>query len=116
MMKAILAALFIGAAFYGSYAYFSLTQETVEVVTTGKERASFGSGDDLTHKYLIFTETETFENTDTVFGLKFNSADIYGRINTGTACQFRVYGWRIPFLSTYRNILTASCTTKDGAQ
>lgn len=74
--------------------------DTVIVTVTGKERVQ--SGD--TSKYLIFTEGETFENTDFLFGGKFNSSDIYGKIEIGSKYRISVGGKRIPILSMYRNI------------
>ena len=62
-------------------------------------------------KYLIFAREETLKNVDTWWGLKFNSSDIYGQINTGQTCDFIVTGVRLAFFSWYRNILSASCYT-----
>lgn len=84
------------------------TQETVSALVTDKERVTTG-GEKPSSKYLIFTEKETFENVDTLLAFKFNSSDIYGRIAIGQVCVFDVVGFRIPFLSMYRNILTADC-------
>lgn len=87
------------------------TQDTVaNVVITEKERVTTGSGQDMESKYLIFTAQETFENVDSLLGWKFNSSDVYGRIAVGQTCTFDVVGFRIPFLSMYRNILTADCS------
>ena len=60
-------------------------------------------------KYLIFAREETLKNVDTWWGLKFNSSDIYGKINTGQTCDFTVTGLRFAFFSWYRNILQADC-------
>ena len=86
------------------------TLETVSAVVQDKERITTGSGKDMESKYLIFTDTETFENTDSWLALKFNSSDVYGHIQKGQACDFQVTGFRIPFFSSYRNILSASCS------
>ena len=74
--------------------------DTVNVTVTGKERVTSGDSS----KYLIFTEGETFENTDFLFVGKFNSSDIYGKIKEGETYTFAVGGLRIPILSSYRNI------------
>ena len=86
------------------------TMETVQAVVQDKERITTGSGEDTTSKYLIFTDAETFENTDSWLALKFNSSDVYGSIQKGQTCDFQVTGFRIPFFSSYRNILSASCS------
>jgi hypothetical protein len=54
----------------------------------------------------VFTEEgEVFENSDTFFYQKWNSSDIYGKLTVGNKYKATVYGWRIPFLSNYRNII-----------
>lgn len=108
-MKGILAVAFFGAVMTGNYLVYTNTQEVVEVVVTGKERVTYGSGREISSKYLVFTETETFENTDSLFAGKFNSSDLYGYLRAGQACRFRVLGFRVPFLSMYRNVISASC-------
>ncbi|MBB76556.1 MAG: hypothetical protein CMJ75_18785 [Planctomycetaceae bacterium] len=81
------------------------TQDTVTVKVTEKERITTGSGESITSKYLVFTETETFENTDVLILGKFDSSDVQGSIQPGETYRLRVYGWRVPFLSWYRNII-----------
>ena len=44
------------------------TEETVTITVTGKERVV----KEDSSKYLIFTESETFENTDTIIYWKHN--------------------------------------------
>lgn len=82
------------------YAYG--TAEFVDVRVTKTERVMYDKG----HKYLIFTDIEVFENTDTMYYFKFKSSDIYSKLETGKEYTLKVYGWRIPFLSQYRNIVT----------
>jgi hypothetical protein len=91
--------LFLGAGFV-SLPYITIDEVTVQV--TGKERIQ-DTG------YLVFTKEETFKNTDTIAFLKFNSSDVYGRIPVGSTCQLTVNGWRVPFLSLYRNIIKVEC-------
>lgn len=81
------------------------TRDTVQVKVIKTERVSEGSNS----KYLIFTENETFENVDSMLAFKFNSSDVYGRINEGAECTFDVAGKRWRILSMYRNILDATC-------
>lgn len=86
------------------------SEETVSKVrVTGKERVTQNTAEGSSSKYLIFTDREVFENTDTILFLKFNSSDIYGAIQPDHTCEFRVVGWRVPFLSWYRNIISARC-------
>ncbi len=83
------------------------TQDSVEVTVVKTERVSTGSGESLSHKYLVFTTDETFENTDSVWYGKFNSSDLHGKLAPGR-WRFQVYGYRIPVVSAYRNIVSAT--------
>lgn len=56
-------------------------------------------------RYLIFTDKEVFENTDSFTKWKFNSSDIQNQINIGKCYSFRVHWFRSNFFSQYRNIL-----------
>ena len=80
-----------------------LTSEDITITVVDKERVVDSGGGDS--KYLVFTETEVFENTDCLALGKFNSSDVYGQLEIGETYQVQVYGWRIPFLSMYRNIV-----------
>lgn len=79
---------------------------TVTITVTGKDRVSYGSGENLEHKYLVYTDEETFENTDTLVFWKYNSSDVYGKLKDGKRYRCLVAGWRIAFMSSYRNIIT----------
>lgn len=100
---AIIAFMFIGVITY-TVAYYS-SIETVEITVTDKERITTGSGESMSSKYLIFTEDEVFENEDALFLGKWNSSDVQGQLKIGETYTVRVIGWRLPFLSTYRNIV-----------
>lgn len=86
------------------------SQETVEIKVRKLERISTGSGENLEHKYIVSTEVvgedfEVFENTDSWLFLKFNSADYQNQLEVGKTYKIKVIGWRIPLLSSYRNIV-----------
>jgi hypothetical protein len=55
--------------------------------------------------YLIGTENEVFANEDELMVFKFNSSDYWNNIEEGKKYKVEVIGWRIPFLSMYRNII-----------
>lgn len=82
-------------------------QEIVVATINYKEMASFGSGDNLYHKYLIYTNDETFENTDSILLWKFNSLDIQGKLKQFHQYELEVCDISIPFTSTHRNIISA---------
>ncbi len=81
------------------------TKDTVDFKVVRLERVTSGSGDGASSKYLVFTDGETFENTDSLWHGKFNSSDVYGHLQVGKHYRANVYGWRIPFMSSYRNII-----------
>ena len=81
------------------------TKENVTITVVDKERIVESGTDSVSSKYLIFTEDEVFENTDSLLVFKFNSSDIQGKLKIGETYQVRVYGWRVPIFSMYRNII-----------
>lgn len=87
---------------------YGLTRGEITARVLRAERVVSGSGESTTSKYLIFTDQETLQNTDCLWAGKFRSSDLYGQIMIDSTYTFEVYGWRIPFLSMYRNILTAT--------
>jgi hypothetical protein len=80
------------------------THDTVVFTVEKSERIT--NANDEGGKYLIFTKAETFENTDRLVLWKFNSSDLYGLLKVGKAYEAKVVGFRIPFLSWYRNIVS----------
>jgi len=68
--------------------------------------------DDGREVFMIFTQRENgkervFVNTDTKLFMKFNSADIYAKMELGKWYRVRTVGWRIQILSRFENILKA---------
>lgn len=101
LIAALIVLVLIGA-FVG---YRLITVETLQNVTFTKngERVCSANND---CKFLEYSSDETFENTDEWVFLKFNSGDVHRLISAGTVCdEVQVYGWRVPFLSWYRNIV-----------
>lgn len=102
--------LFLGAITFNIWSHFATMETVPGLIIQDKERIVTGSGDQQVSKYLIFTDQETFENVDSWLALKFNSSDVYGSIIEGAKCEFVVTGFRVPLLSWYRNILSATCS------
>ena len=96
----LLLAAVVGLVSY-NVAYRMSQNETVATVTRLEAVPGKNS------KYLVFTETEVFECTDSFVFWKFDSSDVYGKIHVGKTYQFQTAGWRVPFLSMYRNVLDA---------
>ncbi|NET30682.1 MAG: DUF1523 family protein [Cyanothece sp. SIO1E1] len=81
------------------------TQENLTVYVSSKERIVESNGESTSSKYLVFTEKEVFENSDSFLLWKFNSSDLHSKLKKGSTYNVKVVGWRIPFLSSYRNII-----------
>lgn len=104
------AALALGFVLTGNFWYAKATQRSLVGITIqDKDRITTGAGDTLSSKYLVFTDNGVFENTDTIFYWKFDSSDLQGYMQVGQKCDLHVYGWRVPFLSWYPNIVGATC-------
>ncbi|NME67731.1 DUF1523 family protein [Flammeovirga aprica] len=83
---------------------------TATVNKTERIRGSVQNGKQKLDKYLIYTldkndRPHTFENTDTWIWFKFNSSDVYAKIQDGETYDFSIVGFRIPILSMYPNII-----------
>ena len=57
-------------------------------------------------KYLVYTDNGTYEITDSLVYLRWDSSDLYGKIKVGETYKAKVYGWRIPIVSSYKNIVS----------
>lgn len=57
-------------------------------------------------KYLIYTDNGTYEITDSLVYWRWDSSDLYGKIKVGKTYEAKVYGWRIPIFSSYKNIVS----------
>ncbi|MBT5022547.1 DUF1523 family protein [Candidatus Woesearchaeota archaeon] len=98
-------------------------RDNYKVKITGTERVRSGSGEDMSEKYVIFAEDIekdielSFENSDTILEGKFDSSDLQSKLKkaekNGQVCDIETYGWRIPMLSTYKNIVDANCYDLD---
>ena len=53
----------------------------------------------VTDRYLVFTKSETFENTGAPLHGKFNSSDLYARLEEGKTYHCTVNGLRVPLFS-----------------
>jgi hypothetical protein len=97
------AAIGLSATILATFNLPHFSRDTITARVEDKEVKRYSNKD----KYLIFTDKGVFENTDSWIELKFNSSDLYGKLEKGKTYDFRVYGWRIPLLSKYRNIVRA---------
>ena len=54
---------------------------------------------------LVTTDGETFQNTEHIWFMKFETRDILNHLKPGGTYRIRYYGWRNGWTSTYPNIL-----------
>lgn len=104
-----LGALAIVGLFVFSISAHYTTQEwvAIEVLSTDREchTVSTDEGSRIECQYMVFTDVEVFRNVDSLLSFKWNSADVQRQLRPGERYEVRVTGWRIPFLSSFRNIL-----------
>lgn len=91
----------------GGFICFPYLTRNKDIITINKTEVKRGKTSD---KYLVFAtnsegEKIVLENTDSIAFLKFNSSDIQGDIEVGETYKIKTSGIRIPFFSTYKNII-----------
>lgn len=79
--------------------------DVVTILIKEKEREVKSSKEGVKSKYIVHAEGESFECTDTIWHMKFNSTDVYRELEVGKKFTVKVNKWRIPLFSWYRNIL-----------
>jgi hypothetical protein len=87
--------VFLTIAFGGTLALAAshANRDTVEFIVRSKERVAMGNN---SAKYLVFTNVETFEITDSLAENRFDSSDMYGycEMVTAIAEKYTVGGFR----------------------
>lgn len=78
-------------------------REEFVIGVTGKERIN----DRDNPHYRVYTDQGTFRNTDAALFGKFNSGDLQGRLKEDEFFKVKANGWRVPWLSMFRNIISA---------
>lgn len=108
------AVLAVGCIFgIGSCTYQHTTVENRSFTVDDKWTKRNGESD----LYLISTTNgDVLQNSDSLFHGKWNSSDIYARIQPGDRCTARTAGLRMQFFSAYPNILEVNCTRPDPSQ
>lgn len=105
LLKVIISIILLYGVVYGLSSYYKSTAETIEITVKDKERIMTGSGENVTSKFIVYTQNEVFENTDTFLYSKYTSSDFQNKLDKGQTYTVKVVGWRVPFLSMYRNIV-----------
>jgi transketolase N-terminal domain/subunit len=93
----ILTVGFLGVNYY--------TPENISLTVNDAVRECKGTTSEC--RYVVYTSEGVFENKDTLIFLKFNSSDLHNQLlgMKGKQTSVKAYGLRIPFLSTYKNIV-----------
>ncbi|MBZ9788086.1 DUF1523 family protein [Psychroflexus sp. CAK57W] len=104
MKKLILVTVLI--LIFGYPVSYYLSSETIETKVSDKERITTSEDGDIESKFLVYAEDEVFENTDSWLYFKFNSADVQNELELGETHIIKVAGWRVPFFSWYRNVIS----------
>lgn len=77
-------------------------------IRTGRATLTVTRLDDqggIKHKYLVFTNHGVYQDTDNLFHGKFDSSDLFGRLQVGRTYTCTYTGFRVPFFSSYRNLI-----------
>jgi hypothetical protein len=98
-------ALVLALVLAGALAYRASAQDRLQVRVKDKQRVCESSGGSC--RYLLYTDDGTFQITDSMWFWRFDSSDLYGAIDRGAVYDFKVSGWRLPFVSAYPNVLEA---------
>lgn len=99
----VVAPLVIGIVYVPSY---RASLSPVEFTVDRRERVVKGSGDSTQSYYLVWSkEGEVYCVTDSWSFMSFDSSDRYGKLHEGSKITAKVAGWRVRFLSWYRNVI-----------
>lgn len=85
-----------------------MNKQELTITVTDKGTKKYSNKDSTSEKYLIYTDETTYEITDSLFKWRWDSSDLYGRIQVGHTYVIETGGYRIPFLSMYQNIYKAT--------
>lgn len=99
MFVLLLAALIVTSVVSAAH-----TQDYRGCTVTDKDRTR---GTDGKSDARVYTSCGVFTVSDSILSTRWDSADVYSRVQVGTAYDIHARGYRIPFLSRFPNILTA---------
>lgn len=76
-------------------------QHNIEFTVTGKD----ASRSRESSTFLVFTDKTTYKVDDSLINWRWDSADVYGKLQVGHTYSATLQGFRIPFLSMFPNII-----------
>jgi hypothetical protein len=87
--------------------YVVALRSSHETVTfTVKDKLYHSGSGNSSGSYLIYTDKGVFADEDSMTYFKFNSSDIYAQLQRGHTYTCSAAGWRVPFLSSYVNLMS----------
>ncbi|MEZ2327325.1 DUF1523 family protein [Bacillus tropicus] len=107
-LLSILSILTVFAVGCASHPKEDTEKETITGVVVDKYNKRDGDVDKF---YVVVDDGEEeyiFENTDSVFFMKFDSADVQAKLRVGKKYKFETFGFRVKSLSAFPNITKAT--------
>lgn len=91
-------------------------EQTYVTTVTDKDVKNYNNSS----KYLVFTktdegETRVFSVEDSLLRFRWNSSDVYGKIEVGKTYQFTTVGFRFEIFSMYENIIDVQEISSESA-
>lgn len=105
------AAILIGVpvGFYRHARYNSERSVTFTITMLPDRSVQYNSnGDKNTYANLVYTDKGTFSNVDSIFPLKQDSSDLYGKLAKDKTYTCDVAGWRFGMFSNYPDLIRCS--------
>ena len=96
--------LVVGGGFF-LLSGFNKTSDVTFRVTDKQIMNSCNNGK-CDHQYMIYTDHGVYKDTDSFFHWKFNSSDVFAKLEVGKTYTCKVYGIRNHFTSDYKNIVS----------
>lgn len=104
----ILIPVLIIIALVSGAAYQLATVKTTTLTPHSRERVCTGGTESTSCKWMVFSNKGPFINSDALYHLKFDSSDIHNDLVLDQPYEVVYYGFRVPFLSVYPNIVSVS--------
>ncbi len=77
-----------------------MNEQTIECTVKDKWVKNYSSDSE----YLVSCDDTVYKISDLLFKGKFNSSDIYAKLEIGKKYKIKVTGYRLPYFSEYQNI------------
>lgn len=109
LIMTIIGLVFVLSLCIGGCAVANHKEYDQTFTVTGKENVKSGNSG----KYLVYTDKTTYEIEDSWIFWRWDSSDVYGKIEIGKTYTATLQGYRVPFLSWYQNIIDPKVITPE---